>query len=336
MKPTHLDLFSGIGGFAIAFQRAGFETVGFCEKDEYAQKILVKQFGAIVEDSKCDRRQSWRPKQSRQQRGIASDSPSPRLHPDIFTLNGADYAGVDVVTGGFPCQSFSTAGKRRGKADDRAIWPQMLRIITEARPTWVLAENVAGISSMVEFCCQPPMECNGGAKGEEGNFFNRDGQGYLYEILESLKSIGYDVQPFTVPACAVDAKHRRSRIWIVAFSESTGTMRKPGNICEENGGQNYELSRQLNGTSYVAAAKQQSGHRWSDGIGWWSREPLETLQTLGENRGKENGLSIPQSKLGRVADGIPHRAHRLRCLGNAIVPAVAEVFARAIYQQIIL
>ena len=299
MKPTHLDLFSGIGGFAIAFQRAGFETVGFCEKDEYAQKILVKQFGAIVEDSKCDRRQSWRPKQSRQQRGIASDSPSPRLHPDIFTLNGADYAGVDVITGGFPCQPFSTAGKRKGKEDDRHLWPEMLRVISEARPAWVLGENVPGIVSME-----------------------------LDSVLSDLENIGYSCWPCVVPACAVDARHRRDRVWIVAYSDAAGwrKQRKHQSTTTKNASIKC-------GSEDVADPNGDDRYRRSSDV------QMGRSRSTGEIASDDNANGIkwlPEPSVGRVAHGIPHRSHRLRCLGNAIVPAVAEVFARAIYQQIIL
>jgi DNA (cytosine-5)-methyltransferase 1 len=155
VKPTHVDLFSGIGGFALAARWAGFRTIAFCEIDKYCQRVLRQHFNAPI----CS---------------------------DIFAFDGTAYRGCDLITGGFPCQPFSVAGKRRGAADDRAIWPEMLRVINEARPAWVLGENVPGIITME-----------------------------LDNVLSDLEGIGYACRSFVIPACAVDAKHRRDRLWIV-------------------------------------------------------------------------------------------------------------------------
>jgi DNA (cytosine-5)-methyltransferase 1 len=247
---THLDLFSGIGGFAIAAQACGYTTIGFCEREPYAQQILKERFGAVLADAVRDgRHNSGSCKDCGNEKGhtksvIQSGSEwecqvatlgAPRLHPDIFTLDGADYAGVDLLTGGFTCQPFSVAGKRKGAADDRAIWPEMLRVISEAKPTWIIGENVAGIGSME-----------------------------LDNILSDLEGIGYSAWPLVIPACAVDARHRRDRVWIIARRD----------------------------------VEDSAGER-----SW---------------------------ELGRVAHGIPNRAHRLRGLGNAIVQQVAEEIIRAI------
>jgi DNA (cytosine-5)-methyltransferase 1 len=195
---THLDLFSGIGGFAIAAQACGYTTIGFCEKEKYAQQILKERFGAVLVDSTS----AGLPKRhgagaltagERHAKLECSSSIFPTLHPDIFDLDGADYAGVDLLTGGFPCQPFSVAGKRRGAEDDRALWPEMLRVINEARPRWLIGENVAGIVTME-----------------------------LDNILSSLEAIGYSCWPLVIPACAVDARHRRDRVWIVAHADRSG------------------------------------------------------------------------------------------------------------------
>jgi DNA (cytosine-5)-methyltransferase 1 len=115
----HLDLFSGIGGFALAAQWAGgIETVAFCEIDPWAQKVLAKNF------------------------------PNVPIHDDVKTLDPTKYGRIDLVTGGYPCQPFSAAGERRGEEDARHLWPEMRRIIEAAKPRWVLAENVAGHISM--------------------------------------------------------------------------------------------------------------------------------------------------------------------------------------------
>ena len=108
---THLDLFSGIGGFALAAGWAGFNTIGFCEVEDYPRRILSKRF------------------------------PSVRLHGDIRELDGSAYRGVTLITGGYPCQPFSQAGKRQGAADDRHLWPEMLRVVKQARPSWVLEKT---------------------------------------------------------------------------------------------------------------------------------------------------------------------------------------------------
>lgn len=160
---THLDLFSGIGGFALAAQWAGCRTVAFCERDKFCQAVLKKH---------------W---------------PEVPCHEDICKLDGTQYRGVDLLTGGFPCQPFSCAGKRRGKEDDRYLWPEMLRVITEAGPDWVLGENVTGIIN---------LELDG--------------------CISDLESAGYAVQAFVIPVCAVDARHRRDRVWILAHAKRYG------------------------------------------------------------------------------------------------------------------
>lgn len=153
----HLDLFSGIGGFALAAKWSGIETVAFCEIEEFPTKVLNKNF------------------------------PSIPVHKDIFNLNGEDYAGIDIITGGFPCQPFSVAGNQGGEEDNRHLWPQMLRIITQARPAWVVAENVAGIIPMA-----------------------------LDTVQADLENKGYSTRSVIIPACSKNAPHRRDRVWIIA------------------------------------------------------------------------------------------------------------------------
>jgi DNA (cytosine-5)-methyltransferase 1 len=252
-EPTHLDLFSGIGGFALAAKWAGFRTIGFCEIDKYCQKVLAKNFLADSTE-----REDWRI----QSRGFQSDAPA--IHSNIFDLEGTAYRGVDLITGGFPCQPFSVAGKRRGAADDRAIWPEMFRVIKETRPAWVLGENVTGIINME-----------------------------LDNCLSDLESLQYATRTFVVPACAVDAKHRRMRVWIIG---------------QRSGNDSYAES---------------FGHdrRWN------GRERTPNEPTRPDSSGE---VWDPEPDVGRVAHGIPSRVDRLKGLGNAIVPQVAYQILREI------
>jgi len=159
----HLDLFSGIGGFALAAQWAGIETVAFCEIDDFACKVLNKNFPGVP------------------------------VHRDIRELDGGLYAGIDIITGGYPCQPFSIAGNQRAEKDDRHLWPEMFRIITQAKPTWVVCENVYGHVTLG-----------------------------LDAVINDLESRGYTSQSFVIPAMAKGCNHRRDRVFIVANTTSNG------------------------------------------------------------------------------------------------------------------
>lgn len=174
MSLTHLSLFSGIGGLDLAAEAAGFVTVGQCEWADYPSKILEKHWPDVPR---------WK---------------------DIRTLTGESFyertglRTVDIISGGFPCQPFSQAGKRRSKDDDRYLWPEMCRVISEIRPAWVLGENVPGIVNLA-----------------------------LDTVLSDLENIGYSGQAFNIPACGVDAPHKRERVAIVAYTvNGGGAMRR--------------------------------------------------------------------------------------------------------------
>lgn len=244
-KMTHLSLFSGIGGLDIAAEWAGFETVGQCEWADYPTKVLEKHWPDVPR---------WR---------------------DIHTLTKEDFyvrtglRTVDVISGGFPCQPFSVAGKRRGKEDDRYLWPEMLRVIEELKPAWVVGENVAGIINLE-----------------------------LDTVLADLEAAGYETRTFVIPACAVDAPHRRDRCAIVAYTNSGRRLHR--RVCEQTAksGQSTQFES-CKCSSYVSNTackrlEEQTGPK----CGWWETEP----------------------NVDRVADGIPSRVDRLKCLGNAVVP----------------
>ena len=169
---THLDLFSGIGGFALACRWVGIKTVQFVEIDEFCQKVLKKNFKGVP------------------------------IHEDIKSFRADGIVSPFLLTGGWPCQPFSQAGKRLGKADPRHLWPEMLRITRECRPTWILGENVSGHIKLG-----------------------------LEEVLTDLEGEGYDSQVFHIGAVAKDAPHRRMRLWIVAHSNSGLGNRERKEIC---------------------------------------------------------------------------------------------------------
>lgn len=188
----HASLFSGIGGAELAATWMGWENVFHCEISEFPRKVLEYWY------------------------------PNSVSYEDITTTDFTSWRGkVDILTGGFPCQPFSMAGKRLGAEDDRYLWPHMLRAIREIQPTWVVGENVAGLVTMV----QPSEEFEVGSQTSLFNesYRTREEQPYtIEEICQGLEREGYSVQPFVIPACAVGAPHRRDRIWIVAHRTDAG------------------------------------------------------------------------------------------------------------------
>ena len=195
MNMTHGSLFSGIGGFDLAAQWAGFDNVFHCEWNPFAQQILKYHF------------------------------PNSESYEDITKSDFTKHRGkVDIISGGFPCQPFSCAGQRKGADDDRYLWPQMLRVIREVQPSWVIGENVAGIATMV----QPGQEVEvGGQTSIFGESDTKDvsiQQEYVIEtVCSDLEREGYSVQPIVIPACAIGAPHRRDRVWFVAHRTNART-----------------------------------------------------------------------------------------------------------------
>ncbi len=193
MTYTHASLFSGIGGAELAASWLGWTNVFHCEIQEFQRKVLEYWF------------------------------PNSISYEDITKTDFSEWRGhIDVLTGGFPCQPFSVAGKRNGAEDNRYLWGEMLRAIRQIQPTWVVGENVNGILSMV----QPSKETKMGRTDDlfDENFIYRKEQKFTIEVIcEDLERAGYSVQPFVIPACAVGAPHRRDRVWIVAHRTDTGT-----------------------------------------------------------------------------------------------------------------
>ena len=192
-----MDLFSGIGGFSLAARWTGrIETIGFCETDPYCCKVLKKNFPGVP------------------------------IHGDIRTLKGAGVGSADIISGGFPCQPFSVAGKRCGTEDDRYLWPEMLRVVSDVRPSWIVGENVDGLVRMGVQFGVPEVASRKHQRTEEFDYlrrvFTRQETVLLFSILEDLEALGYGAVPLVVPACGVDAPHLRYRVWIVAHADGTG------------------------------------------------------------------------------------------------------------------
>ena len=185
---THASVFSGIGGPEVAATMLGWENLFHCE---------INPFGRAVLDY-------W--------------YPNAKSYDDITKTDFTEWRGrVDVLTGGFPCQPFSYAGQRRGAEDDRYLWPYMFKCIDTIRPTWVVAENVGGILTMVEQGEVSGVETQGALFGEEDvvRRYELRETFTLERICRDLETHGYAVQPVLVPACAVGAPHRRDRVFIV-------------------------------------------------------------------------------------------------------------------------
>ena len=195
---THASLFSGIGGPEVAAAMLGWENVFHCEINDFGRAILEYHF------------------------------PKSKSYIDVTQTDFTEWRGrVDVLTGGFPCQPFSYAGRRGGAEDDRYLWPQFKRVIAEVRPAWVVGENVAGITTMVE-----PGEVT--LLESEASLFSEDDAVYRYRydqpftverVCSDLEQLGYAVQPILIPARAVGAPHRRDRVFFIAYSEDAMHLR---------------------------------------------------------------------------------------------------------------
>ena len=275
----HASLFSGIGGFDLAAELMNWENIFHCEINEFCQKIL---------------KYYW---------------PESNIYTDIKQTNFKKYEKkIDILTGGFPCQPFSNAGKRLGKEDDRHLWAEMLRAIREIQPRYVVGENVRGITNW-----------NGGM------VFN--------EVQADLEAEGYEVTSFLLPACAINAPHRRDRIWFVAYSNSNGSnkcnskneiytnktrIKTQSNIDKMGKTINTNTnSSRNNKTQFYKNEKIKKNIKFNNfcfGQNNWERFPVEQPVCNGND-----GLS---DKL----DGITFskwRKETIKGAGNAIVPQLA-------------
>lgn len=277
---THGSLFSGIGGFDLAAQWLNWTNVFQCEKNTFCQQLLKQNFKNV------------------------------KLFNDIKEFDANEYEHkIDVISGGFPCQPFSVAGKRKGISDERFLWTEMLRIITEVKPKIVVGENVSGIINLA-----------------------------LGQVLTDLEDADYTAETFVIPACAVNAPHRRDRVWIVAYANSIGQQDEQERHKQTNTNEKWNVAteKQVRNTKQCGLGKHgnndageiitdtestglQSG---IDGQGekqfWGSRAGVIQFQ---------KGWSFTKPGVCRRNDGVSDRVDRIEALGNAIVPQVAyEIF----------
>jgi DNA (cytosine-5)-methyltransferase 1 len=276
MTLTVGSLFSGIGGFDLGLERAGMKVIWQSEIDHFACKVLKKHWPDV---------------------------------PNLGDITKVDWTNIerpDVICGGYPCQPFSTAGKRGGATDPRHLWPAMFNAICLLRPRYALMENVRGHLSM--------------------------GFG---DVLADLASIGYDAEWQVIPAAAIGAPHKRDRVFIVAYANNTGN-RTPKCRIDDNGSSEVKKrsnvaqsqSCRLGANVANSDGKQLGQRRRTKDIGsknkvWSNNNRRETTNGFGQ-------WWEVEPNVGRVANGVSDRVDRLKGLGNAIVPQVAELVGRLI------
>jgi len=319
---NHASLFSGIGGFDLAAEWMGWTNVFNCEWEEFPRQVLKHHFPNAIQ------------------------------HGDIKELDATAYAGrVDILTGGFPCQPYSLAGKRKGKEDERHLWPEMLRVVRECAPRYVVGENVRGL-----------VGWNGGLVFEE--------------VCSDLEACGYAVQPFILPAAGVNAPHRRDRVWFVAHTDKHGEVRTPRRYESESGKERIQERHEVqqpqqsdsvrnapdtkhNGSCRAGRdASEQGSNEPKDGLfvgngkdasdtcGLRPSEPMADGELEGRQRPAERGQRPTWDAFPTVPpvcggdDGLPTqldglsfskwRRESIKAYGNAIVPQVAFQIFKAI------
>jgi len=289
MELNVLDLFSGIGGFSVGLEATGkFKTIGFCEQDKFCHKVLHNH---------------W------------SDVP---IYEDIKKLDGTKIK-ADVIVGGFPCQSFSVAGKQKGKDDERYLWDEMFRVIKEVKPRWIIGENVQNLINIA------------------------DGQ-ILQGIHNDLESENFEVQTFNISASSQGAWHKRSRIWIVAAnteclgfskrckeSEKSKGKETPNKFTDCNQGSQFRTTSnqmELSNTKSIRPQRYELQHNLENG------QELSKQLCKTDIKKQQTWWEI-ESKLSEIPYGIQteldtDRANRIKALGNAIVPQIATEIGKAI------
>jgi DNA (cytosine-5)-methyltransferase 1 len=297
------SLFSGIGGLDLGLERAGLEIVWQVEIDDWCRRVLERHWpdvarfrdvrdchGAAMADA------TGAGCQARGGNGMG-EGESPRR---LSSPCGGCLPSVDLICGGFPCQPVSHAGRRTGESDPRWLWPEFYRIIREVRPRWVLAENVPGLRSI-----------------DDGRVFGG--------ILRDLAEAGYDAVWFDLSAADVGAPHLRERVFIVAHAERSRPSRS-GCGHEPEGAKRSAVNAgaevaYASGTGLPTRDERRS-------VAAPGRGTLQGCEPIGRDAAETGRQWAVEPSVGRVASGIPARVDRLRGLGNAVVPQVAEVIGR--------
>jgi len=295
-----VELFAGIGGFSLGFERAGMECVGHVEINEYAQKILLKH---------------W---------------PDVPLLPDVTKVKGDEFGEVDLLCGGFPCQDLSVAGKQGGIHGERSgLYDEIIRIAGVCRPRYIVLENVANLIARTDWF------------------------GY---VIGRLAQIGYDAEWEIIRASDVGAPHRRARVWIVAYPNSESQPNEPVNVEKGSGElaisnsdnstrsteQRFKLNRSKE-SSRDSKDKLEAGDDVADtnkiglqGVGanshseGWEKQNERPAGLRNRTRSQRENWWEIEPNVGRVANGVPKRVDRLKCLGNALVPQIAEYIGNRI------
>ena len=246
-----LDLFSGLGGFSLGLERTGhFETVAFCDNDKFSKAILDKH---------------WK--------GIKVYDDVREITKEKFKEDGIEFP--DIITGGFPCQPFSVAGKQKGTSDDRHLWPEMFRIIKAFKPRFIIGENVRGIVNIQD--------------------------GVVFEtVCTNLEDEGYEVQPFNIPAAAVGAPHRRERIWFIAVREDVGNSEYNGSPTSEIGRGNEKINggteeRQNNSFEFERTSRSEDNGNVSENVADTENgrgQPSQSERWQGTERGSIDSRGI--------------------------------------------
>ncbi len=303
-KFTVLDLFSGIGGFSLGLESTGyFETIAFVEKDQFCQKVLAKNFKDIP------------------------------IEGDIRNVKGQRY-GADVVTGGFPCQPFSQAGRKKGTHDDRYLWDETIRVIRECKPRWFIGENVEGIINI------------------------QDGM-VLRQVQNDLEEQGFEVRCLIIPASGKGAWHQRKRVWIIANSNDTRNrtskhgaeqQRQMHDKGWEKQSQ-FESSRHNKNVSNSNSRLRGRGRAVEQGRAnkvwkFYSKEEEQTRinirsKTIGHNvvlgKKEQETWWQTESRVCGIPDGVSYkldkdRSQRVKALGNSIVPQIVYEIGKAIIE----
>nr|UVX57238.1 MAG: C-5 cytosine-specific DNA methylase [Bacteriophage sp.] len=300
---NHASLFSGIGGFDLAAKEVGWNNVFQCEIDPFCQSVLKYYFPKTV------------------------------LYEDIKRTDFTSWKGkIDVLTGGFPCQPFSVAGQRKGADDDRYLWPEMLRVIRETRSRWVIGENVAGITNMVQPCSETDVETKSDQDEENYKETILEQEYIINTICDDIEREVYSVQPIIIPACGVGAPHRRDRVWFIAHSNGSRGLqfgerrdiRDKEQYDQDKEPERHEQPSRFGGSGEAYVISDSDNER------------LSTIGITDRVSSAERWKDFPtQPPVCRGNDGLPFnvdnltipygkwRKESIKAYGNAIVPQIA-------------